>query len=250
MIERTFQHISGVGAKRELSVWRAGVADWRAFLAHGEERLPRGLYRLGRPVVERSLACLGSPDGLARLAELVPGQEHWRFWPRFSRVVYLDIETGGDLDDWGGVTVVGLYDGEKVTQYVAGRDLHELDQAMRDFEVVVTFAGSTFDLPVLRQVFPNLAVPPVHIDLRWLLKRIGHQGGLKRIERALGIGRPEEVDGMDGWGAVLLWRAHQAGDPGALARLLTYNACDIVNLEPLLRLAVDEMTARTLGRLG
>lgn len=250
MLTRTFLHIPTVGPKRELALWRAGLRDWQGFLDRGAELAPRAVFNMGRPVIERSLAALERPGGLAELAGLIPMAEHWRFYPQFQRVVYLDIETGGDPEDFGGITVVGLYDGRQVRQYVAGRDLHEAGQAMAGYEVVVTFAGASFDLPVLRQVFSRLLVPPVHIDLRWVLRRLGHRGGLKRIEKSLGIERPEHVGDMDGYMAVMLWQEHLAGDEEALQTLLDYNACDVVNLEPLLRMAVGKLREQMLGRVG
>jgi uncharacterized protein len=250
VLTRTFIHIPTVGPKRELGIWKAGITSWQEFLELGQDLLPPAIYNLGRPVIERSLEALEQPDGLSRLAGMIPRAEHWRFFPRFAKAVYLDIETGGDPYDWGGITVVGLYDGADVTQFVAGQNLHEVDQAMAGYEVVVTFAGSSFDLPVMKGVFPRLMVPPVHIDLRWVLRRLGHQGGLKRIEKSLGLGRPDHVLDMDGMEAVNLWADHCAGEPKALATLLDYNACDIVNLEPLLNMAVRELRGQMLGRVG
>jgi uncharacterized protein YprB with RNaseH-like and TPR domain len=55
---------------------------------------------------------------------------------------------------------------------------------------------------------------------------------------------------MGGWDAVRLWRAHLAGDAGALRLLLAYNAEDVYNLQPLLDRAVRELAARELGRAG
>lgn len=250
MLKRTFLHLPGVGPKRELAIWRAGVATWQDFLAQGRDRLPARLWEAGRPLVERCLDLLGHHGGLGELAGLIPPAEHWRFHPSLGRVVYLDIETGGDPQEWGGVTVVGLYDGARVEQYVAGHNMWLLNDAMKEYDVVVTFAGSSFDLPVLRQVFAKLIIPPVHIDLRWPLKRLGYIGGLKRIERRLGLTRPSEVAGLDGFAAIQLWQAHLAGDPQALDLLKLYNAMDVINLAPLLKLAVEGLSARLLGRVG
>ncbi|MFH1058609.1 MAG: ribonuclease H-like domain-containing protein [Pseudomonadota bacterium] len=250
MLTRSFIHLPGVGPRRELAIWRAGVADWADFLGRGRELLPAGLWQKGRPLVADCLAALERPGGLTELAGLFPPPEHWRFYPHFGRVVALDIETGGAPDDWGGVTVVGLYDGREVTQFVAERNMWLLNDAMKGYDVVVTFAGSTFDLPVLRQVFPSLQVPPIHIDLRWVLARLGMKGGLKRIERMVGLSRPAQVEGLGGWEAVLLWRRHLAGEPGALETLLAYNAQDVINLFPLLDLAVARLRQRLLGRLA
>lgn len=248
MLKSTFIHIQGVGPKRELAIWRAGVRTWEDFLAKGKEVLPKNVYNLGRPVIERSLQALQDSDGLRWLAKVVPNNEHWRFYPYFGRVVYLDIEAGGDLDEWGGITVVGLYDGQETRQYVSNHNMWLVNDSMKQYNVLITFAGSSYDLPMLRQVFSNITLPPVHIDLRWVLRKLGLTGGLKRIEKRLGIERPPEVHGMDGQGAVLLWAEHLAGDPQALETLLAYNACDIVNLEPLLEYAVQEMKRRLFYR--
>ncbi len=250
MLERTFLHIPGVGPKRELALWRAGLDSWERFLARGPSLAPRQVWGLGRPVIERSLAALAAPHGLNELAAMIPPSEHWRFFPRYGRAAYLDIETGGEAGEWGGVTVVGVWDGRSLRQYLAGRDMQELDHALMDFELVVTFGGSGFDLPVLRSVFPRLRLPPVQVDLRWLLKRIGLTGGLKRIERRLDIGRSQPVQGLGGYDAVRLWAEHQKGSAEALSLLLEYNAYDCVNLEPLLKLGVERLSAQLLGRAG
>ncbi|MGD8564368.1 MAG: ribonuclease H-like domain-containing protein [Desulfarculaceae bacterium] len=250
MLKRTFIHIPGVGAKRELGIWKTGIQTWEDFLEHGRALLPPRIFGLGLPVIRRSLAAWQSPGGTAELAAMIPWAEHWRFWPEYGRVVYLDIESGGDPQEWGGITMVGLYDGQAVEQYVSGHNIWLINDAMKQYDVVCTFAGRSFDIPVLKQVFPNLIIPPVHIDLRWVLKRLGLGGGLKRIEKMLGLGRPTQVQDLDGYGAVRLWAAYQQGDAKALDTLLAYNACDVVNLKPLLEYGVSELRRRLLGRLG
>lgn len=247
MLKQTFMHIPGVGPKRELGIWRAGVEGWEDFLERGAELLPRMIHRLGRGTIKRSLEALGSPGGAAILARMIPPAEHWRMWPTFGRVVFMDIETtGGEpgVGQWGGVTVVGLYDGRRVEQLVANHNMEFVNDCMRGYDVVVTFAGTSFDVPVLRKAFPLIHVPPIHIDLRWVLKRLGYKGGLKRIEKQLGIARPQEVADMDGLGAVRMWSRYQAGSQEALDTLLAYNAEDVINLKPLLELAVRSLAER------
>jgi uncharacterized protein YprB with RNaseH-like and TPR domain len=89
-------------------------------------------------------------------------------------------------------------------------------------------------------------LPPAHIDLRFLLKRLGYAGGLKKIEKDLGIGRETEINGMDGYEAVRLWQAYQWGDDTALKTLIRYNRADIVNLKPLMEIGYREMKAGLL----
>jgi uncharacterized protein len=71
--------------------------------------------------------------------------------------------------------------------------------------------------------------------MKVFLHRLGYHGGLKRIERQWGILREDDIAGLTGFDAVLLWARHRRGDPEALARLLAYNRADVVNLEVLLK---------------
>ena len=132
------------------------------------------------------------------------------------------------------MTVVGLYDGQNMRQFVQGFNLQEFPQVLAEFDLLVTFNGTQFDLPVLKAYFPELSLPPAHVDLRFLMARLGFKGGLKKIEPRFGIHRPKAVDGMDGYAAVLLWQRYQRGDKGALDLLLSYNREDVVNLEVLM----------------
>ena len=53
------------------------------------------------------------------------------------------------------------------------------------FDLVVTFNGTSFDLPFIRRAFPNISLPAVHIDLRFVMRRLGYRGGLKKIEKEI-----------------------------------------------------------------
>ena len=88
------------------------------------------------------------------------------------------------------------------------------------------------------------------MDLRYVLKKVGLTGGLKRIEKALGLGR-DELEGVDGYFAVILWNEFQAtGNPAALETLLAYNAADVAGLEHLLAHAYNSLLAETPFQAG
>ena len=87
-------------------------------------------------------------------ARAVPPRYHWRLyeWLR-PRAVYLDIET----NSFGEITVVGLYGQGLFTSLIRGESLTWLrlrDEFSR-YDLLVTFCGSTFDLPMLRAHFPD-----------------------------------------------------------------------------------------------
>ncbi len=180
-------------------------------------------------------------------ADRLPSAEVWRLYEAFrDRVVYLDIETSGGWMGVDEITVIGTYDGSCVRSFVSGMNLEEFECYISGFDLIVTFNGTSFDLPFIRRSFPNIALPPAHIDLRFPLKRIGYRGGLKRIEKQIGIERLSEISRMDGFDAVRLWRDHQWGDRCALDTLLEYNKADVVNLQPLTELVSRELKERLL----
>uniref|UniRef100_A0A7C3V672 Exonuclease n=1 Tax=Desulfobacca acetoxidans TaxID=60893 RepID=A0A7C3V672_9BACT len=238
MVKRTFIHLPGIGLRTEAQFWRRGLNTWEDFLqvsrvgGLGAERLTwlKGL-------LQESLNHLDHPE---YFASRLPSQELWRLFRHFrSRTAYLDIETTGAGWPELAVTVVGIYDGRTMQQFVLGHNLMDFPSALADVEVLVTFNGSQFDLPVLRACFPGVRLPAVHLDLRFILARLGYRGGLKRIEPMFGIFRAPEVAGLNGFDAVLLWERFQRGDLTAGERLLQYNREDVLNLENLMEQAFE-----------
>ena len=182
-------------------------------------------------------------------AEVLPAQEQWRAFAHFrDGAAYIDIETRGEREN-NDVTVVGVrYRGES-RMFVRGRDYTPaaVSEFLRDATALVTFNGNTFDLPVLTNEGVELPRVP-QVDLRVVLHRAGYEGGLKRIEEALGFVRDDRVRGMTGYDAVKLWRRYEReGDGSALERLLAYNAADFENLEPLADFACDALEKQLLS---
>ena len=71
-----------------------------------------------------------------------------------------------------------------------------------------------------------------------MLASLGYRGGLKAVERNLGLRRDPAIQGVDGFEAVQLWRRYRQGDRAALRKLMLYNLTDVVNLVELVRIAV------------
>lgn len=248
MLTQTFVHIRGIGYSTERRLWERGISDWDAFLT-----LPRAertqLARSRGEDVEALVAC--SRERLAAgdwrfFAKRLPPREHWRAVPQFrERILFLDIETDGGLAGES-VTVIGAHDGRRLHQFVRGRNLAEFAELAAEAQLLVTFFGSRFDLPLLRLAFPQLALDALHVDLCPTLRRLGLRGGLKAIERQLGFVRSDETAGLTGWDAVRLWSDYRRGRDGALATLLRYNAEDVENMRPLLVYAYEQLRLRTL----
>jgi uncharacterized protein YprB with RNaseH-like and TPR domain len=247
MLTQSFIHLQGVGNTTEARLWERGATDWEAFLRIKDALgMTRGKLEFWADCIQESQARLASGDSRYFARALAP-RDQWRAFPQFrDRVLYLDIETmGTGVDD--DVTVVGVYDGQELRQYVRGINLHQFPREMEQCGLLVTFFGSGFDVPVLRHQFPGLRFDVLHIDLCHALKRLGYGGGLKRVETALGIARDAPVAGLSGWDAVRLWNEYRAGSGRSLARLLAYNEADVVNMERLMEIAYTGLRRKLLG---
>lgn len=151
-----------------------------------------------------------------------------------SNVLFLDIETTGLSRYYDEITIVGwLHDG-RYEPLVAGDDPGTLKTALAKACAIVTFNGTLFDLPFLRKAFPDIELPPLHADLRFLGKRADLTGGQKAIERELKLDIRNGIQDVDGAEAVLLWHRYLRGDAASLRRLIEYNRCDVLGMRWLL----------------
>lgn len=245
MLTATFVHAQGIGPVTERRLWEAGILSWEQALATPASSLPLSAAQraLLLPTLEESVCALERGDA-RYFARVLPAREHWRAVPHFAdRIGFLDIETNGGLRA-DSITVIGVYDNVESRIYVKYQDLDQFADDAERFALWVTFFGNGFDLPLLRRRFPHLAFDQLHVDLCPALRRLGLKGGLKQIERRLNIRRPPEVEGLDGWHAVQLWRQwRRAGDEDALRLLLAYNREDIENLSLLLAFAYQGLKA-------
>ncbi len=245
MLEYTFLHIHGIGQKTEKRLWQQGIWTWHHFLNYEGSVFSPVRDRFVRKELEISLAHM---EDICFFTKRLSVSQMWRIFDAFrAKSIYLDIETSGGYQGVDEITVIGIYDGKTVQNFVSGINLDEFEVAVAKYDVVITFNGSVFDLPFIRRWFPNISLPPAHIDLRFLLQKLGYGGGLKKIEKDFGLNRDPQIDGMDGYEAVSLWKAYQWGDSKALQTLIKYNTADIVNLKPLMEIGYNEMKARLLG---
>ncbi|MDO8682052.1 MAG: ribonuclease H-like domain-containing protein [Armatimonadota bacterium] len=247
MLTSTFIHAQGIGEKTEKSIWQAGILTWEQFLtSHDACRLSARQRSLLLPIVEESVTRLRAND-YSYFASILPSSEQWRAFREFGdKAAYLDIETlGMGADD--AITVIGVYDGENVKSYIKGHNMEQFLEDIERYHLLVTYAGAMFDLPHIRRAFPGHRFDQIHIDLCPALRRIGLKGGLKGIEKSVGLERPSEIAGMDGWAAVRLWREYEWGSKESLDLLVKYNAYDVINLKPLAERAYEGLRTVAFG---
>ena len=243
MLENTFIHIPSIGENKEKKLWDYGVRTWDDYLDRFEKLQH---HSLPCKIINESKEATSKRDG-SFFGKMLPNNQTWRAVKRFDKIAYVDIETTGlgRGDDY--TTVIGLYDGENVKSYIQGKNIHEFLEEIKKYETVVTFNGTLFDLPFIKREFPQVQLPPIHVDLRFTLASLEIKGGLKKIEAQFGLEREDDLKGLTGYDAVLLWKKYKKeNDESALDKLIRYNAADIENLKFLLNHAY-ERKSKILG---
>jgi uncharacterized protein YprB with RNaseH-like and TPR domain/predicted nuclease with RNAse H fold len=242
MLRSTFLHVPGVGPVTEKMLWSKGIYSWSDFTEkRGQIGISGNVASRVEKWIRRSERALEKKDALffsTRLSQ----RDLWRLYPEFKdRTAFLDIETTGLSFYYDDITLIGLYDGKDVKTFVQGQNLGDFESEIKKYSIIVTYNGTLFDLRFIREKLGRQLIPPVHIDLRFLLRRLGYTGGLKSVEKKMNICREEEVADLSGFDAAVLWNRYVRGDDYALESLIKYNLADIVNLKTMLELAYQQL---------
>jgi uncharacterized protein YprB with RNaseH-like and TPR domain len=236
-LENSFIPADGVGETTERRLWERGVTHWEDVLdgavsgKRGENL--RAFVQRARPRLERGET--------AFFDAALPSGERWRLAENFrAGACGFDIETTGLDSASSVVTTVSFHRDGETTTLVRGEDLTAENVAAQfdAADLLVSFNGKRFDVPFLEDEL-GVDVTTPHLDLMYTCRQLGLTGGLKEVEREVGVARDSDVDGRE---AVDLWHRYaRDGDDAALDRLVHYNRLDAENLLTLL----DE----TAGRL-
>jgi len=157
--------------------------------------------------------------------------------------LFLDIETEGLSKEKNGITVIGICKEGRYYAFVKDLNLEKALRFLSTTPIWITFGGENFDLPFIKKTFQALEYPLIHLDLYHLTGLVGLKGGLKKIEKALGIER--RTEGLNGYSAVKLWQKWQSErDRSALRKLLLYNREDVLNLKLLLDYIIERIFSK------
>ncbi|MDR1125763.1 MAG: ribonuclease H-like domain-containing protein [Deltaproteobacteria bacterium] len=234
MLTHTFRHLPGIGKFSDLRLKEAGLRTWEEALRAEKLPLKSSLCPLVAAGLAESAERLAAGDALW-FSDRLPAPEQWRLFPHFhARAAYVDIETTGFSRPNDCITCIALYDGASLKTYVQGRNLEDFADDILKYELLITWNGRAFDAPFIRRAL-QIPLRMAHLDLFPVFRSLGIKGGLKKVEKSLGLER-QGLDGVDGYMAVLLWREYQrSGGENALETLLAYNAEDVLSLEHLCR---------------
>ena len=232
MLKKTFCHIDGVSEDVERKLISSGY-DWDSFISNSNEIsfLPKNKIEKIKTEILFSKKMLEEKN-ISYFQKKIPEKYHYRLF-NYGKTAFVDIETTGLSRYTDEITLIGIYDGENIYQYISGKNLKDGFLKLKEYDIVVTFNGKNFDIPFIETKI-NEKYNFVQLDLRFMLKEIGFSGGLKKIEKELGIQRCDEVNEVDGRQAVRLWYNYKNGNENSLKKLMLYNREDIVNLKYLI----------------
>ncbi len=229
MIEKTFTFLSGIGSKKEKSFYSQGIKSWNSFL---ETKKVKGISKERKNLIGEEIKKAKKElyDGkLSYFLKNLPQKDSYRLYEFLKdEIVFLDIEVDSDRN----IIVIGLFDGFESKFLVKGVNLYRdiLKKELEKYKLIVTFNGSSFDLPLIEKQF-DLPITLLHIDLKHLCRKVGLKGSLKKVESQLNLKRPAHLYGhpADAWRT-----AHASRDDRYIKAMLNYNEEDLINLKPIL----------------
>ena len=244
MFDKSFVCLPNVRYRTERKVWDQNINSWDDFLSAEKVKGFSGARKDHYDWLLKESKSRSREGDSEFFARSFPFSDQWRLYDKFKdEAVYLDIETNGY---YSGITVIGLSDGVDTKSFVRGFNLDRslLIKELEKFKLVVTFNGASFDLPVINRFFGvKLKIP--HVDLRFVCQKVGLSGGLKSIEKQIGISRRKEVEDISGEDAFYLWNMWRStGDRDYLDKLVWYNEEDILNLKPLAEKTIPELWSK------
>jgi uncharacterized protein YprB with RNaseH-like and TPR domain/predicted nuclease with RNAse H fold/dephospho-CoA kinase len=247
MLTSNFQHLKGIGKKRERDLWRSGIVSWQDFEL--QQNIQPPIFADARLKTDESLLSLSKKafrdEDSAFFASRLAPREYYRIPLGFpQKTIFLDIETTGLSRYYDIITVTGWSVGEEYQVHIKGENDKALRKALSDAKAIVTFNGSIFDLPFLKQEFKGICIPEAHIDLRFLSRRVGLSGGQKSIEKQLDIERPSDLLDLDGESAPRLWHRYRRGDLDSLKLLVSYNHADIEGMKKIFDVVIQRLIAK------
>ena len=243
MLTASYCFAPGITEDLERTLWQQGVLNWDILRKHRDA----AVGAIGDARTKKLVAAVNEAEEAWKAGDYAwfsknwPKNETWRLWRGYcesNRVALMDIETTGRTPGFDQITVIGCSDGTEELAFVADRPLpgdlplEDYLETLRQKQLLVTFNGIGFDVPFIEKHFREhrYVCDHPHIDLMLVARSLGLTGGLKDMEKELGIGRDSSIQDMRGNEAIILWGAWKNGDRSAYERLVTYCKADCTNL--------------------
>jgi len=248
LIQNSFIFLERVKRGTEEKIWKQGIYTWDSFLDSDKIKglSPQRKLYYNRKIFEARKELYNFNSNYFK--KILPQSEYYRLYDFFKEdCVFLDIETTGLDPKNNDITMIGLFNGIDTKTMIKGInfDYNILKNELKNYKLIVTFNGSSFDIPFINKIYPGLLPDIPNFDVKSVTTRLNLKGGLKEIEKKLGIKRGKIVEKFYGGDALTLWRMYRAtGNDYYLKLLVEYNEEDIINLKKVAEYCVERLKLR------
>jgi uncharacterized protein len=229
VITEAFRHCHGIGPVRLTQLKAAGIRTWHDVVS-SPDSVPSALRSAVLTECRRSLQALGDHD-IGYFINAFSAADKWRVLSHFfDEATFFDIETTG-LEYDATITVIVAWHHHQLHTFVEHENLDDFLDLLDETKLLVSFNGSSFDVPRVLSGFHIPELPCPHLDLRWSCHHKRLQGSLKHIAAAIGVRRPVDLHDADGALAVELWTEWQyRRNAAARDHLIRYCCADVLLL--------------------
>lgn len=229
MITDALLHCTGIGPARLAQLHERGIRSWTDVL-DGKDCLSAARWNTLAEECRRCLEALEAGE-IRYFTQCFAPQDKWRILAHFlDQASFFDIETVG-LEHDAAITVISCWHDGQLHNFVEHENLDAFLDLLDEIRLLVSFNGSSFDVPRILDTFHIPELPCAHVDMRWTCFHQGLTGGLKEIASRAGILRPADLQATDGELAVRLWFAwRDCQDAAARELLIRYCASDVLML--------------------
>lgn len=233
LTDQSLCQIAGISPEYEIELRRRGCLSYRNL----SDMTGNASTRLRRKQIDESVRVFEKCRGLGLIDAVVNafpcGYRCRVLHDRLENVCFLDIETDA-AERRSRITCIGTMMNGVPRSFVRGENLEEFLDIWHGAEVLVTFNGKRFDVPIIQREF-GLSTVPAQVDLLDEARNYGLRGGLKQIEAHIGFKRKSST-GKTGLDAIELWDVFKReGSLEARDQLLRYNLEDVEALVHLYR---------------
>jgi uncharacterized protein len=237
MITRCFTFLDGI-SNRKQDIILNQASDWNGFLevdVKGISKLRKFFYN--QKVREARQALLN--DDVVFFNKYFKNKDLLHLYDYYEdETCFLDVEINRGRED---LILVGVYDGFETKQFLKGYNLDKktLFDYLSRFKVIVTYNGSSFDVPLLKKYFDS-KLNFIHLDLKPLCLSVDLKGGLKEVEKQLGLNRDLCYSVKPGDPCKIYRAFLVTGDRYYLDLLLNYNEEDCLSLKRIIEFIKKE----------
>lgn len=253
MIRNSFIFLDKINKKTEQNLYKQGILSWDDFLKKDKIK---GISKLRKSFYDKKIKEASSQlkeDNYIYLSKIFKNKNSWRLYDHFKEeACFLDIETISVSSTKSQLVLVGLYNGNETKTMIKdiNLDFKQLKIELDKFKMIITFNGNVFDIPYLNKCYKDIIKDKILLDLKVVCDQLKLKGGLKNIEKTLGIKRTNKiVEDIKGGDPLTLFKmAKGSNNPYYLNLLIEYNKEDVVNLETIANKTIQKLKEKTLNK--